>query len=86
MNTIRLSPILGPELYGRVVWFGRLRWLAVSGLTLVSVASRIGEGSTFTVRLPLQHTPPESERMTHAGTAPHRGRDGDTHAGSALPN
>jgi signal transduction histidine kinase len=33
-----LSQILDPELYGRVVWFGRLRWLAVSGLALVSVA------------------------------------------------
>lgn len=40
MNTIRLSQVLGPELYGRVVWFGRLRWLAVSGLALVSVLGR----------------------------------------------
>lgn len=52
----------------------------------VSVASRIGEGSTFTVRLPLQHTPPESERMAHAHSEPPRGRDRDTRVGSVQPN
>jgi signal transduction histidine kinase len=45
---MRLSHILGPELYGRVVWFGRLRWLAVSGLALVSVLGlRLGFSSVW---------------------------------------
>jgi len=30
----RFSYIFGPELYGRLLWFGRLRWLAVCGLAL----------------------------------------------------
>jgi signal transduction histidine kinase len=51
----------------------------------VSIASRIGEGSTVTVRLPLHHKPPESERMVNVRTAGHRGRDGDASAGSSLP-
>jgi len=30
--------LFAPELYGRLVWFGRLRWLAVAGLAIASVA------------------------------------------------
>jgi signal transduction histidine kinase len=48
VNTIPLSHIFGPELYGRVVWFGRLRWLAVSGLALASLAGpRLGFPSVW---------------------------------------
>jgi signal transduction histidine kinase len=40
VTDIRFSYIFGPELYGRLLWFGRLRWLAVSGLAVASVAGR----------------------------------------------
>ena len=40
MTKIRFRHIFGPELYGRLVWFGRLRWLAVGGLALASLLGR----------------------------------------------
>jgi signal transduction histidine kinase len=52
----------------------------------VSVTSRVGEGSTFTVRLPLYQTPPEAERIAHAETDPHGGSDRNAQAGSVLPS
>lgn len=38
MDATRFSEIFGAELYGRLLWFGRLRWLAVCGLGLASAA------------------------------------------------
>jgi signal transduction histidine kinase len=38
MAEIRFSHIFSRELYDRLLWFGRLRWLAVSGLALASLA------------------------------------------------
>ena len=45
MTDIRFSYIFGPELYGRQLWFGRLRWVAVSGLAL---AAAVGPWLGFT--------------------------------------
>jgi signal transduction histidine kinase len=43
VTDVRFSYIFGPELYGRLLWFGRLRWLAASGLALASlVGPRLG--------------------------------------------
>lgn len=43
MNGLRFSQIFAPELHGRLLWFGRLRWLAVCGLALASVVGpRLG--------------------------------------------
>jgi signal transduction histidine kinase len=47
----------------------------------VSVASRSGEGSTFTVRFLLRYTPPEVERLLQAGND--RGYGADTRPGSS---
>ena len=40
MTRVRFRHIFGPELYGRLVWFGRLRWVAVGGLALASLLGR----------------------------------------------
>ena len=48
MTATRLHDIFGPELYSRLQWFGRLRWLAVSGLVLGSVLGPwLGVGSVW---------------------------------------
>jgi signal transduction histidine kinase len=36
VTDIRFTYIFGPELYSRLLWFGRLRWVAVSGLALAA--------------------------------------------------
>lgn len=40
MTEPRFSFIFAPELHERLFWFERLRWLAVTGLALASVAGR----------------------------------------------
>jgi len=48
MADLPLSYIFGPELYGRLRWFGRLRWLAVSALALASLLGpRLGVASVW---------------------------------------
>jgi signal transduction histidine kinase len=44
VTKIRFKQIFDPELFGRLLWFGRLRWVAVSGL---AVASLIGPSLGF---------------------------------------
>lgn len=50
----------------------------------ISVASRHGEGTTFTLRLPLRHTPPGAERLLLAGNE--RGYRAGTRAKTTLPD
>jgi signal transduction histidine kinase len=48
VTAIRFGEIFGPELYGRLLWFGRLRWLAVSGLALGALLGPwLGFGSVW---------------------------------------
>ena len=48
MSDLPLSYIFGPELYGRLRWFYRLRWLAVSALALASLLGpRLGFPSVW---------------------------------------
>jgi len=37
VSRVRLQQIFAPELYGRLLWFDRLRWTAVGGLAFASV-------------------------------------------------
>ena len=37
MTRTRFKHIFDPELLGRLLWFGRLRWVAVCALALASV-------------------------------------------------
>jgi len=48
VKKIRFRHIFGPELFGRLGWFGRLRWLAVIGLAVASfLGARFGFPSVW---------------------------------------
>ena len=48
MTKTRFRHIFDPELFGRLQWFGRLRWLAVSGLAVGAlIGSRLGLQSVW---------------------------------------